>query len=515
MSAKLRLKVLACLLDAVMVFSALGEAAVGGMSPEDSAIVDDFLENFRLLAAIPRQSKHEQVVSDFLKGWAEAQGYEVRQNEAHDLFFDIPATQGYEELPLVALQAHLDMVCVAEEGRAFDPLTDAIDIVVDREAGTLTADGTTLGADDGAGVAMILSVVKGHMAHGPLRIIFTTDEEIDMSGAMAVTPADVAGVKYLVNIDSEQSDTVTVSSAADATVIVSDAPLLADATKDSAVSIVLSGLAGGHSGVMIGEGRCNAIVALADALVALGMKIPFELVSLTGGVADNAIPTQAQAIIRVDASDRAVLERFVEEREAALRETYAGIEDGLALTAADAETAPKVFAAEQAQRILAYVTGSVDGVFTMSEVVDGLVESSSNLGQIRADAEGIEIRQMPRSSSPERLAELEERDRALAAENDLAIDITEVSRPWPAKADSEIVPLIQQIYREQNGEEIKVEAIHAGLECGVFFELADGLDMVSIGPDVLAAHSPEETLSLASIPKTWHLLERLLISLER
>ena len=514
MKAKWIIAALSCLLVMALALPSLCEPAADAAMPEDSAIIDDFIENFRILAAVPRQSKHEKAVSDRLKAWAEALGFEVRQNEANDLFFDIPATEGFEGLPLIALQTHLDMVCVAAEDHPFDPLTDPINLIVDRDAGTLTADGTTLGADDGAGVALVMSVVKGCMAHGPLRIIFTTDEEIDMSGVLAVTPEDMAGVQYLINIDSEQSDTVTVSSAADATVVLTGDPALTDATMGTAVSVAISGLSGGHSGVMIGEGRCNGIVALAGILDLLGGELPYELVSLTGGIADNAIPAKAQAILMIDTADRAALEGIVAEEEAALRKAYAGVEDGLTLAVTDADAAEKVFDADQTGRILDYVTSSINGVYTMSEVIDGLVESSSNLGQIRADADGIEIRQMPRSSSPERLVEIEYQFRALASENGLSISITEVSKPWPARADSRLVPVIQRIYEAQNGEAIKVEAIHAGLECGVFYELAEGLDMVSIGPDVLNAHSPEETLFLASIPKTWHLLERLLVSLE-
>ena len=271
----------------------------------------------------------------------------------------------------------------------------------------------------------------------------------------------------------------------------------ADATKDTAVSVAISGLSGGHSGVMIAEGRCNGIVALAGILDRLGGELPYALVSLTGGIADNAIPAKAQAVILIDPSDRAALEGIVADEEAALRKAYAGVEDGLTLAVNDADAAGKVLDPDQAKRILSYITASIDGVYTMSGVIDGLVESSSNLGQIRADADGIEIRQMPRSSSPERLMEIEDQFRTLASENGLSISITEVSRPWPAKTDSRLVPVIQRIYKAQNGE-----------------ELADDLDMVSIGPDVLNAHSPEETLYLASIPKTWHLLEQLLVTLE-
>ena len=184
------------------------------------------------------------------------------------------------------------------------------------------------------------------------------------------------------------------------------------------------------------------------------------------------------------------------------------------ISLADAETASTVLTKEQADRILGFIRESINGVYTMSADIDGLVESSSNLGQVQADESGIEIRQMTRSSSVEKLNEIGERQKALAAQYGLSIEVTKGSKAWPYKADSVMIPKVQEIYKAQNGEDIKVMAIHAGLECGVFGELVPGLDIISIGPDVLNAHSPEETLKLNTLYRTWRLLEELLISLE-
>lgn len=512
----------ACLLSASLVFTGCGSTAgepaapeeTAGMTAEDEAVLDDFLENFAVLAAVPRQSGHEQQISDTLKAWAEAQGYEVRQNEVGDLFFDVPATEGYENLPLTALQAHMDMVCTAESDKDFDPLTDPITVIVDREAGTMTADGTSLGADDGAGVAVIMSIVKGGMAHGPLRIILTVNEEVTMGGAMAVTAEDLDGVKYLVNIDSEDSKSVTVSTAADSTIVVTDAPRMTKTAGDAALSVEITGLEGGHSGVMIGEGRCNGMIALAKTLTELGETVPFQLVSFTGGSADNAIPDQVRALIVISSEDRETAEAVIAEQEAALQADYEGVEDGLTLSAEDADMAEEALEDAQAKRILGFLTGSVDGVYTMSSAIEGLVESSSNLGQINVSADGIEIREMPRSSAADKLTEIEDHQTALARECGLDIEIIEGSRPWPYKADSTLVPKIREIYREQNGEEIQVVALHAALECGAFSVLSPELDMASIGPDLTDVHSPDETLYLDSVLKTWHLLEALLVSLD-
>lgn len=495
---------------AVVGMVAWGTAAFGA---SDAEVAGDFMENFRMLAAVPRPSQHEKAIADTLQSWAEGMGFEVKRNGADDLVFDVPATAGLEGLPLVALQAHMDMVCVAAEGKAYDPLADPIELVLDEEAGTLTADGTSLGADDGAGVAMIMSIAKGLMAHGPLRVIFTSDEEVDMTGVSALGKEDVAGVKYLVNIDSEASDAVTISSAADADIVATAEPQMvpvAEGTETLAVSI--SGLRGGHSGVEIGEGRCNGIKALASVLFFMGGwgGVPFELASLEGGTADNAIPAKARAVVVVEAGERKRVEEYVAWREQGLREAFAGKDDGVTLSVEMAKPASEVFEPFLAKRIIDYVHGAKDGVNTMSAEVEGLVESSCNLGIISAGPGGVEIRQMARSSVGARLEEIVAHQRFVGEGSGMSVEVTPGSKPWPVKADSVLLEKVREAYRELNGEEMKVVALHAGLECGAFAELSGDLDMVSIGPDLKGVHSPAETLYLQSIPKTWRLLEKVL-----
>jgi len=480
---------------------------------DEAAALADFLENFRLLCSVPHPSGHEKALCDLLQAWAEGHGFAVRRNAADDLLFDVPATPGLEHLPLAALQAHLDMVCVAREGTPFDPLADPVVPVLDAEAGVLTASGTSLGADDGAGVALTMSIAKGLMPHGPLRILWTTDEEAGMTGAEAVTADDLADVKYLLNIDSEESDTVIVSSAAAALVVATTAPRLEPPAGDAALAVILSGLRGGHSGMEIGAGRCNAIIALARALAEMRKTIPFALASFTGGTADNAIPAKAAAQITLAAKDRAAAAAFLADMERTLRSRYGDREPALALTTEETPLPPAVFAQTQADAILKYVTESMDGVHTMSPDAKGLVESSSNLGLIAAGPDGVEIRQMPRSSVAARLEEIETRQRALGAECGLAVAVEEKSCPWPVKPGSRLVAAIAGAYRRVNGTPMKVSAIHAGLECGAFAALSADLDIASIGPDILGAHSPGETLLLPSVAKTWRLLETLLPSL--
>jgi dipeptidase D len=480
----------------------------------DEAIIDDFLGHFEMLAAVPRPSTHEKAISDTLKAWAENLGFEVKQNAAFDLVFDVPATEGLEDLPLVALQAHIDMVCVARDGRDYDPENDPIRLVVDREAGTLTADGTSLGADDGAGVAIVMSIAEGKMAHGPLRVFFTADEEIGMTGALALSAEDLRGVKYLLNIDSEASDAVTVSSAADAEFFATCAVTSTAPSKGLALRLAFAGGSGGHSGLNIGEGRCNGIVALAKTLALLGKDIPFELASFRGGTAKNAIPAKAEAVIVIDPADRRNAEEIVAAREEELKELHAGTDPALSLALEETMMPEAVQTGVDTFHLVRYTMQSIDGVNTMSAAIGGLVESSCNLGQLEAGPDRIWCAQLARSSDAGKLREIEAYQKGLAAKCGFALEIVPGSKAWPVNPASALVPRICGIYRELTGKEMRVEAIHAGLECGVFAELDGGIDIASIGPDLANVHSPDETLRLASVPLVWHLLEKLLANLD-
>ena len=476
----------------------------------DTTVVEDFLAHFAMLAAVPRPSGHEQAVSDRLKAWGGKLGFNVRQNAVWDLVIDVPPTPGLENSPVVGLQAHLDMVCVGRDGRDYDALRDPVVLLVDRAAGTLKADGTSLGADDGAGVALAMSIAEGRMPHGPLRLIFTADEEVGMTGARALTPEDLRGVKYLVNIDSEASDAMTVSSAADCELLATASLQPAAPTMDAALEISIVGLSGGHSGMEIASGRCNAIVALADTLARIGDSLPFELASFSGGTAKNAIPAKARATIVVETSDRAKVEAIVSDRAAELESAHARTDPGLCLQTAHAPLPETVMPAEATARLLRYLAATPNGVLAMSQAIEGLVETSSNLGRLEAAPDRIWCLQMPRSSDPVKLREIEARQTVLARECDLAMEIRPGSRAWPVNPASTLVPHFAEIYRTLTGRPMRVVALHAGLECGILSELAPGLDIVSIGPDIDAVHSPNETLRLSSIPLIWHLLEHLL-----
>ena len=477
-------------------------------------IINKVVNNFKLLARVPRPSHHEEKISKFLAGWAKQQGFRVKRDKHNNIMFDVPAAPGYEKLPLAILQGHMDMVCAAAEGVTFDPLKDPIKVVRDDKAGTLTAEGTSLGGDDGAGVAMIMLAAQGGLQHGPLRVIITTDEEDGMEGAFGLSPDWLAGARYLINLDDEASDEVLVSTAAGDSVKVTGTVTLQKPAGDTAIRLELRGLKGGHSGVEIDKGRCNGLIAMARLLKEIrdqGME--YGLVSFGGGTAPNAIPAKADAVIMIKAADRGALKKITDAYLSSLQKKYAGIEDGIQLLIKDVPAAGEVLSAKDRDNAILFMDEITDGVNTWSADMKGLVESSSNLGIFTADKSGIVARTYVRSSA----GELEER--IVQSQEELVLrcfynsEVIKMADPWPYNPDSRLLALTKQAYRKLNGADIKVVAVHAGLECGTFAKLNPKLDMISIGPDLKDVHSPKETLYLNSIPKTWSLLQELLLQL--
>ena len=471
------------------------------------------MENFKQLAAVPRPSHHEEKISNFLKDWAEGLGFAVIQDEALNIVFDIPATSGYENLPLVILQGHMDMVCVAEEGKTFDPLTDPITVVNDGK--TLTADGTSLGADDGSGVAVIMAIAKGAMDHGPLRVLITTDEEDGMEGAFALDSTHLQDAKYLINIDNEDSRSILVSTAAGDSIHVTKVVATQEPALDAAVTIKLGGLAGGHSGVEIGKGRLSGIIGMARLLAYLRDEgITYELASFSGGTANNAIPSGASAVVLVAANDHAALDSAVEAFREKLASEFANIEKNIVLTVSETERPSLVVSPSARDAALEFCTQVINGVYSMSKDMEGLVESSSNLGSFFLDASGLSASTYIRSSVAELETEILDAQLALAKKCGFDTTTTKMADPWKFNPNSKLLALYQKTYKDMTGEDAVVEALHAGLECGTWATLNPELDMVSVGPDISDAHSPDETLYLGSLATLWRVLERVLVSVE-
>ena len=369
-------------------------------------IIEGVLAEFAKLAEIPRPSGHEKAVSDYLYKLFSDMGCQVEQDKVNNIIADMAATDDCQDKPLVVLQAHMDMVCVADDGVAYDPIKDSIKLV--REGDKLHADGTSLGADDGMGIAIIVYIMKNLQSHGPIRAIITVDEEAGMTGSINLTDKHFEGVKYLINCDSEDWDLLTVGSAGSGDMDFSRSYKLAEEVKGKAYSLKLAGLKGGHSGEEINCGAANALKAMAVCLDGIRSKgQSFQLVSFNGGRAKNVIPSVAEAVFYMD-MEPAQLQQLVDEAYTHFMGHYGDIEENASLVLQELE-AGSCQAMEKADgdSLIDLLLILSNGVSAMSQLCPGLVETSANIGVVTTDADKklVSVQYMPRSSREESIKE--------------------------------------------------------------------------------------------------------------
>lgn len=503
-----------CLCIALLLFTSVityGQTSTMAVLQNGDTAAEKIFAEFEKLSAIPRKSKYEKVVSDYIVSRLKEIGLNPVQDQNNNVIVEKPASKGYEMAPRTILQAHMDMVCVAAEDVEFNPLTDSIKIV--RDGNRVYADGTSLGADDGIGVSILLSILSDDsLAHGPLRAIFTVDEEVDMMGA-AMLDAKYLDGKYLINVDWEDSASVCTSSADTSSIDVSLMPEWSAPEKGKAFTMEVKGLLGGHSGLEINKGRANAIKITAGFLQALSDgDISYELSEISGGAARNSIPATAKAIFTVNEADAAkALEIFGAYREFCIK-GYNDIEKAMSLTLIEAPIPSRVM--KNGGGLIEYLVALPANVHTMSPIVDGLVESSSNTGIIKTTDEKIEILIFTRSSSEFFSRDIVKSHEIIAKRFGLQFKLGTQSPGWKQRASSDVVPVLQKVYKEQTGEDFLITPIHAGLECGWFANKNPDLDIVSIGPKIDGAHSTEETLYYDSISVTFNLLVKTLENLK-
>lgn len=465
-------------------------------------------EHFQTLCDIPRPSKHEQALRDYLKGWAELRGLETVVDSAGNLVVRKPATPGMEDRIGVVLQGHLDMVCQANTGTEHDFFKDPIRPVL--KDGWLIAENTTLGADNGIGVALGLAVLSADdLAHGPVEVLMTLDEEAGMGGALGLSP-DVLQGQMMINIDTEEWGEFYMGCAGgvDVNVRRSYAQEALPAGY-MAQQLVVSGLVGGHSGADIHLGRGNANKILVRLLTELVATVPLRLVSLNGGTARNALAREAFAVVAYPADQAAQVAAAIDAYQALMRFELAGVDEGVTVMLKPA-TAASVMAEPDQQAVLAALHAAPHGVKRMSQRVAGVVETSNNLGVITLGDGRIFANLMVRSL-------LDSGFRNLAAEIvalfRLAGFSTETEGGYPGWAPNPASPLLalfQRVYREQFAAESGVQVIHAGLECGIIGAKYPQMDMVSFGPNIRGAHAPGERVEVASVGQAWQLLKAVL-----
>jgi len=482
--------------------------SLSGVEDENS-ILEGVLAEFKELAKIPRQSQHEKAVSDYLAGWAEKQGFDYIQDQENNIIIEVPATEGHKKGPLTILQGHMDMVCIAEDGEKYDPLTDPIKLIRDKE--TLTARGTSLGADNGIGIAMIQYMISSeNISHGPLRAIFTVNEEDGFTGAFRINEKYFLDATYLINCDSEAFGEMTESCAGSNRYDFSRANTWVFPKGDLAYELSLSGLRGGHSGIEIGLDHANAIKALGNALGYVSKNgVSIELFAFDGGQALNAIPSFAKAILVIASKDQKVFEELMAAAVNQFERTYAAIEKNYKFTYEKTKFPDKVFSEADGLSFLNFINQIQDGVQTISPFVDDLIESSSNLGLAKIGEASTTLNVMARSSEDDLLAKYTQTYQSLGqmAGFDLKSDLP--TPGWAVDPDNSLKDIYAKAYKDYTGKDVRVMAIHAGLECGSFAKKNPELKMISVGPDLAAIHTPNETLYLSSIAPSIKVLAKV------
>lgn len=468
--------------------------------------------HFETLNAVPRPSKKEARIIAFMEGFGRQLGLETETDEVGNVLIRKPASPGKEGLSPIALQAHLDMVHQKNTGTDFDFDTQGIRMLIDGD--WVRAQGTTLGADNGLGVAAIMAVLASDdIEHPPLEALFTIDEETGMTGAKALKPGWLkAGV--LLNLDTEEDDVLTVGCAGGIDVTGSGSyDEIPVPTNWIGVKVTVKGLQGGHSGMDIHRGRGNANKLLGRLLQVCSSGVEIRLGRFQGGNLRNAIPRESEAIIALDPSQLSALKQVFEHEASLIRAEYAPEEPGLMLEMEGCEV-PRGSMSAQDQRIfLNTVSALRNGVYFMSYAFPEQTETSNNLARVMADGGIIELGCLTRSSGESRKADLV---RSLQAVLELAGYQMTTSGDYPGwepDPGSSVLQLLIDRYRALFGEEPKVEAGHGGLECGIIKAAYPNMDMISFGPTILGAHSPDERACISSTQKFWTFFKDVLATI--
>jgi dipeptidase D len=459
---------------------------------------------FEKMSEIPRGSGNEAEVMKMFKAWADERNLAWKEDSVGNLLVSIPGTQGLEKAAAVLIQGHVDMVCEKNAATKHDFGKDPLRLKV---AGDwVSAEGTTLGADNGIGVAMGLALADDpSVAHGPVEVLLTVDEERGLTGAAGVKAGFFSSNK-MINLDSEQDDAIFIGCAGGRDTQFTLKTKSARAPKDSAGrKVTISGLKGGHSGLDIHKHRGNAIKILVRALQAAAAEMDVRLVEIDGGSMRNAIPREAEAKVVID---RKLGRRFKQTVDACLKrvqaEELAGTDDGFTWRVA-AVQAPRSFSLASSRAALALLSAIPNGVTGMSLDIEGLVESSTNLGVVKTRGSRVEVVCCSRSSVMSVLEDLVIQHRTIGELAGAEVVQPEGYPGWKPNIHSPILAVTRAKYKEAFGVEAELLAIHAGLECGLLTEKYPNLDIVSFGPNITGAHSPDERVQISSVQKIWKL----------
>lgn len=465
--------------------------------------------HFDTILTIPRGSKEEEQMRAYVIQVAEGLGLEHSTDSVGNVVVRKPGTAGFEDAPATILQSHLDMVNEKNSDVDHDFATDPIKPVMD--GGYLTADGTTLGSDNGIGVAAMLAIMEStDLAHGPLEFLFTIDEETGLTGAGGLD-ASLLSARQLLNLDTEEEGSLTVGCAGGAdtnlTLVVESVPTPEGTT---AHTVKLKGMNGGHSGLDINLQRGNAVQLLARLLHASAQAETVFLTGIQGGDKHNAIPREAWATVVMPDAQWATFSERLDEGFAGVKAEYAVPEPDMEMTVDETPLPGTVWSADSSLRALHLVVGLPHGVVAMSNDIDGLVETSTNLAAVKPADGALRVLMSSRSSVASAMDWIREKIEAVAALAGCEVEHENGYPGWKPDLDSHLLQVVSGVHERVMGAKPHVEAVHAGLECGIIGEMVPGMDMISFGPQIEYPHSPNERVKVDSVGRFYDLLTETL-----
>ena len=462
--------------------------------------IEKVVRFFEEFSAIPHGSGNTSLIADYLVDFAKKRGLEYKRDGADNVVIRKGATKGYESRPAVIFQGHLDMVAEKKPGARIDMEKEGLTLY--RDGDFLRAKDTTLGGDDGVALAYALALLDSDdIPHPDFEAVFTSDEEIGLLGAVAIDPEWIKG-RLLINIDSDEEGVFTVGCAGG---MRSDVTLPVKRTNSdtNAYKVKAYGFKGGHSGVEIDKGRVNANKALVDIIARIG---DISIKDIRGGNADNAIPRECECIFTSPIDPSVLIERLGNE----MKEKYKDIEPDIALSVEKIKSSVAGISVEDSKNLIALLCELPSGIIAMSSDIEGLVETSLNMGILRLEGDKAEISFSVRSAKGAEKQALGDRLERIAKAHGADYSTRGEYPAWEYKKDSHLRDVMKKVYEDMYGSSPEIVIIHAGLECGIFSEKIEGLDCVSIGPNNYDIHTTEERLSLSSLKRVWEFLLQVL-----
>jgi dipeptidase D len=469
--------------------------------------------NFADLNAIPRPSKKEERVIQFMKAFGDILNLPTVVDEVGNVIIKKPATKGMEDRVTIVLQSHLDMVHQKNAATQFDFNTQGIDMLVDGD--WVKANGTTLGADNGIGVASIMALLESStIPHPALEALFTIDEETGMTGALSLKGGLLDG-EIMLNLDTEDDDELTIGCAGGVDVTATGEYELVTPKNKAAYSLAIKGLTGGHSGMDIHRGRGNANKIMNRLLLNLSKDLQIEIKSIDGGSLRNAIPRESIAVIAVSDANKEALKKQVKNFETIIKEEYHTTDPKLIITIEDTDAPKQVLQKDFQYKLLRSIYACPYGIYRMSSDIAGLVQTSNNIARVIVKEGKYQIQCLTRSS-----VDSEKIDLQVAITSTFELLGAEIAATgsypgWTPKPSAPIVKLMSDLYKEKYQSEAKVSACHAGLECGILGTNYPDMQMISFGPNIKGAHSPDERVQISSVQKYWGFLLETLVRIPK